>query len=153
MRSALSLAPVIAGAVLASTLAAGAPPPAPAAPAVLTGRAAMGDWTTDAPGVRRKLTPDDLPAPYTTPSADNEARIVRRPPGALPRVPDGFVVDLLTARVSEPRMLRTAPNGDVFVVESAAGRVKVVRGARGTAEALPLDRVRRLLQDHRVLPP
>jgi glucose/arabinose dehydrogenase len=132
MRSALfRLAPAIAGAVLASTLAAGAPAPAnaPAAPAVLTGRAAMGDWTTDAPGVRRKLTPDDLPAPYATPSADNGATIVRRPSGALPRVPDGFVVDLLTTKVSEPRMIRTAPDGDVFVVESGAGRVKVVRGA------------------------
>ena len=32
-------------------------------------------------------------------------------------------------------------------------RARTVRGARGTAEALPLDRVRRLLQDHRVLPP
>lgn len=31
-------------------------------------------------------------------------------------------------------------------------RAQTVRGARGTAEALPLDRVRRLLADHRVLP-
>src|SRR5215831_21026358 len=132
MRSALSRLAPIAGAVLTSTLAAGAPSPAgapaaPAAPAVLTGRAAMGDWTTDAPGVRRKLTPDDLPAPYATPSADNGATIVRRPSGALPRVPDGFVVDLLTTKVSEPRMIRTAPNGDIFVIESEAGRVKIVR--------------------------
>lgn len=32
-------------------------------------------------------------------------------------------------------------------------RAQTVRGARGTAEALPLERVKRLLQDHRVLPP
>ena len=31
-------------------------------------------------------------------------------------------------------------------------RAQTVRGARGTARALPLDRVRRLLQDHRVMP-
>jgi D-aminopeptidase len=31
-------------------------------------------------------------------------------------------------------------------------RAQTVHGARGTAEALPLDRVRRLLADHRVLP-
>ena len=104
--------------------AGGAPPPT-----TLTGQAAMGDWTTDAPGVRRKLVPGDLPAPYATTSADNGATIVRRPAGALPRVPDGFVVDLLTTEVKQPRMIRTAPNGDVFVVESEAGRVKVVRGA------------------------
>jgi glucose/arabinose dehydrogenase len=47
----------------------------------------------------------------------------------LPRVPDGFVVDQLTTQVVEPRMIRTAPNGDIFVVESDAGRVKIVRGA------------------------
>jgi glucose/arabinose dehydrogenase len=109
--------------------AAGSPRPAAQAPAALTGQAAMGDWTTDAPGVRRKLTPADLPAPYATSSADNGATIVRRPAGALPRVPAGFVVDLLTTDVNQPRMIRTAPNGDVFVVESEAGRVKIVRGA------------------------
>jgi len=96
---------------------------------VLTGQAAMGDWTTDAPGVRRKLTPEDLPAPNATASVDNGATIVPRPAGALPQVPPGFVVDLLTTDVQKPRMIRTAPNGDVFVVESEAGRVKVVRGA------------------------
>ncbi|HMG56285.1 MAG TPA: PQQ-dependent sugar dehydrogenase [Kofleriaceae bacterium] len=110
--------------------------PAPAAPAArpqatapLTGKAAMGDWTTDAPGVRRKLIAADLPAPYATKSADNGATIVRRPAGALPRVPRGFTVELLTSDLRGPRMIRTAPNGDVFVVESEAGRVKVVRGA------------------------
>jgi glucose/arabinose dehydrogenase len=101
----------------------------PAAGAPLTGQAAMGDWTTDAPGIRRKLVPDDLPAPYATTSVDNGATIVPRPAGALPQVPEGFVVELLTTDVAQPRMIRTAPNGDIFVVESEAGRVKVVRGA------------------------
>ena len=32
-------------------------------------------------------------------------------------------------------------------------RAHTVRGARGTAQAVPLDRVRRLLQDHRVIQP
>lgn len=31
-------------------------------------------------------------------------------------------------------------------------RAQTVRGARGTADALPLDRTKRLLQDHRILP-
>src|SRR5260221_6459426 len=127
MRSPIScLALAGAGAALVSCSPSRA---APAPAAALTGQAAMGDWTTDAPGVRRKLVPADLPAPYATASADNGATIVPRPAGALPRVPDGFVVDLLTTEVAQPRMIRTAPNGDVFVVESAAGRVKVVRGA------------------------
>ena len=108
-------------------------PARPAAPAALTGAAAIGDWTTDAPGVRRKLTVADLPAPYATTSVDNGPKIVARPTGAMPKVPPGFAVDLLTRDVKKPRMLRTAPNGDVFVVESAAGRIKVVRGADGPA--------------------
>ena len=32
---------------------------------LLTGKAAMDDWTTDAPGVRRKITIEDLPAPVS----------------------------------------------------------------------------------------
>jgi glucose/arabinose dehydrogenase len=127
MRSLICLALAAAPHALAAcSPSSAAPPPGPA---LLTGKAATGDWTTDAPGVRRKLVPDDLPAPYATPSADNGAHIVPRPAGALPRVPDGFVVDQLTTQVVEPRMIRTAPNGDIFVVESDAGRVKIVRGA------------------------
>ena len=98
---------------------------------LLTGEAAKGDWRTDAPGVRRKLTPADLPAPYATDSADNGANIVPRPEGASPRVPDGFRVELFASGLTDPRMARTAPNGDLFVVESSAGRVRVLRDADG----------------------
>ena len=48
--------------------------------ALLTGKAAMGDWRSDAPGVRRRIAPSDLPAPYATASARNGPRIVPRPP-------------------------------------------------------------------------
>src|SRR4051794_14183557 len=37
----------------------------------LTGRGALGYWTTDAPGVRRKITTEDLAEPYATRSANN----------------------------------------------------------------------------------
>lgn len=104
----------------------------PAAPGVLlTGEAAKGDWTTDAPGVRRKLTPADLPPPYATESAANGPRLVPRPEGALPLVPAGFRVQVFAEGLTGPRMLRTAPNGDVFVVESRAGQVRVLRDADG----------------------
>ena len=46
---------------------------------VLTGAAVLGDWTTDAPGVRRRITPADMPKPFDTPSLDNGPRMVRRP--------------------------------------------------------------------------
>ncbi len=56
---------------------------------VRPGPAAYGDWRTDAPGVRRLITPTDLPAPYTTQSAaiPPVARLERRD---LPKTPDGF---------------------------------------------------------------
>lgn len=95
--------------------------------AVLTHEAAMGDWTTDAPGVWRRLTVDDLPAPYATSSVDNGPRMVRRPQGAWPKVPEGFVVELLLEGLDNPRKITTAPNGDLFITESGPGRVRVVR--------------------------
>lgn len=98
---------------------------------LLTGEAAMGDWTTDAPGRRRLLTPADMPPPYATPSVDNGANVIPRPEGAAPRVPAGFRVELFAFGLTRPRMARTAPNGDLFVVESAANRVRVLRDADG----------------------
>ncbi len=95
---------------------------------VRTGPAAYGDWRSDAPGVRRLITPADLPPPYATPSAANPSSRVTRPPGALPKVPPGFSVDLVASGLSLPRVIRAAPNGDMFVAESGAGRVLVFRG-------------------------
>src|SRR3954469_13599170 len=59
---------------------------------VLSGREALGDWTTDAPGVRRRIALADLPKPYETRSVDNGPKVVRRPEGAWPRAPQGFTV-------------------------------------------------------------
>ncbi len=97
----------------------------------LTGREALGDWTTDAPGVRRKITAADLAPPFETPSARNQPRVVDRPEGAWPKAPEGFKVTEFTADVDNPRAIITAPNGDLFVAESMPGRVKVVRDADG----------------------
>jgi glucose/arabinose dehydrogenase len=101
----------------------------PAGSEVLTGRVAAGDWTTDAPGVRRRLTVDDLPPPHDTPSARNFPKLVARPEGASPRVPDGFAVREFARDLDQPRVIVTAPNGDLFVAESRANRVRVLRDA------------------------
>jgi glucose/arabinose dehydrogenase len=113
------------------------PPPGPsgAAPAggrVLTGRDALGDWTTDAPGVRRKITVDDLAPPFETPSVDNgPRRMAARPKDAWPRAPQGFNVSEFAIGLNNPRKIITAPNGDIFVAESYPGRVRVLRDADG----------------------
>jgi glucose/arabinose dehydrogenase len=97
----------------------------------LTGEAAKGDWTTDAPGVRRKLTTDDLPAPFATGSVRNHPRKIRQPQGVWPQVPQGFRVEKFAEGLTNPRMIRTAPNGDLFLAESEANRVRVMRDADG----------------------
>ncbi|HUI97247.1 MAG TPA: sorbosone dehydrogenase family protein [Xanthobacteraceae bacterium] len=98
---------------------------------LLTGAAAFGDWRADAPMVRRKITPADLPPPFATRSADNDARVVRRPASASPQVPPGFRVALFASGFKEPRSLVTAPNGDIFVAETEVGRIRVLRAADG----------------------
>jgi len=117
------------------------PPTKPRPGELLTGQAALGDFSTDAPGVRRKITPADLPPPFATKSAENPARIAARPAGASPRVPDGFKVDLFAGgsgngigngqALNGPRQARVAPNGDLFVVESESNRVRVLRDTNG----------------------
>jgi glucose/arabinose dehydrogenase len=97
----------------------------------LTGKEALGDWTTDAPGVRRKITLADLATPFETPSANNFPRVVRRPEGAWPKAPEGFEVTQFATGLSEPRVIVRAPNGDLFLAESRANRVHVFRDDDG----------------------
>jgi glucose/arabinose dehydrogenase len=99
--------------------------------AILKGKDALGDWTTDAPSVRRKITVADLATPYDTPSANNFPRVVKRPEGAWPKAPEGFVVAQFADGLTEPRVIVRAPNGDLFVTESRAGRLRVLRDADG----------------------
>lgn len=98
---------------------------------VLTGTAAMGDWSQDKPGVRRKITVADLPPPFATESVKNGPKLVDRPEGAWPKAPDGFKVELVATDFEQPRVVVTAPNGDLFVTESKAGRITVLRDTNG----------------------
>ncbi|MEO7167668.1 MAG: PQQ-dependent sugar dehydrogenase [Chthoniobacterales bacterium] len=104
--------------------------PAPAGK-VLTGKAAMSDWTGDAPGVRRQITVADLPPPNDTRSANNGPDIVARPAGAQLHVPAGFKIEEYAAGLKDPRVLLAAPNGDLFIVESRSNQVKVMRDRDG----------------------
>ena len=101
---------------------------------LLTGKAAMGDWKSDAPGARRKITVEDLPAPSSNVLAINPARVARRPADAQPQVPHGFKIDLYASGFRDPRFLLTAPNGDIFVVESRGNQIKVLRDTKGTGK-------------------
>jgi glucose/arabinose dehydrogenase len=98
---------------------------------VFTGQAAMGDWTTDAPGVHRKITVEDLQPPSSNRFSISPPHEVRRPEGAQLQVPSGFKIDMFASGLRDPRFLLTAPNGDIFVVESRADRIKVLRDTKG----------------------
>ena len=103
-----------------------------AEPVILSGKAAVdADWTKDAPGVRHKITVADLPEPFATESVTNDARVVDRPSGAQPQVPAGFKIEEYASKFRNPRYLLTAPNGDIFVTESRADQIKVMRDTDG----------------------
>jgi glucose/arabinose dehydrogenase len=112
---------------LAALSAAAAAQSAPQHP-VLTGQAAFTDAAHEAPGIRRHLTVADLPDPAPDQSVDNGPNIVPRPANAWPIAPKGFKVELYTTDLDNPRLIRFAPNGDLFLAESASGKIKVFRG-------------------------
>ena len=86
------------------------------------------DFRFEEPGKVRKITVQDLPAPYVTDSAANGPQVVARPHDAWPKAPVGFSVQQYATGLDNPRLLRTAPNGDIFLAESSSGKIRVFRG-------------------------
>ena len=95
---------------------------------VLTGQQAFTDYSKEHPGVIRHLTVNDLPAPYASKGVDNGAEMVPRPENAWPQTLPGFKVDQYYSGLDQPRLIRTAPNGDLFVAISYDNKVMVFRG-------------------------
>jgi glucose/arabinose dehydrogenase len=89
--------------------------------------ASSGAWAADIPGQQFSISPASLPKPYATPAVDNTSQVIPRPARTLPKAPDGFVVSVFAARVPHARWMTVAPNGDVFLAESDAGKVVVLR--------------------------
>jgi glucose/arabinose dehydrogenase len=97
---------------------------------VLQGKDAFGSWRDDKPGIVRLIRPNDLPKPGASRSVANPTRVTARG-DATPQVPQGFKIELLAEGLSDPRVLRVAPNGDIFVAETRAGRIRVLRAGEG----------------------
>jgi glucose/arabinose dehydrogenase len=102
----------------------------PSAPAPALGSDA-GDWRRDAPGVEHEIKLASLPAPYSTASAGNNPQVVAKPEEVGLFVPPHFKVQLFAAGLAGPRLLRVAPNGDIFVAETRANRIRVLRAFDG----------------------
>ena len=101
---------------------------------ILTGGNAFSDSAKLTPGTARKITPKDLPAPGAgTPGKQKQ---VARPAGAMPKAPAGFTVGIYAETGNNtPRQIRTAPNGDIFVMNTQQGTISVYRGM--TADGKP----------------
>ncbi len=101
----------------------------------ITGPAAFTDYSQEHPGVTRKITVADLPKPMEDTSVDNGASVVPRPDGAMPQAPPGFKVELYAQGFQEPRLIRTAPNGDLFLADSHGDKIWVLRGVGADGKA------------------
>jgi glucose/arabinose dehydrogenase len=136
--------------------------PAFAQQPVSTGQAAFANYEQQAPGARRRITVADLPEPDQAQAVDNGPHVVPRPEGVWPQAPDGFKVTLYaggdaatpmqrgdmkretnqatSGTFVEPRLIRTAPNGDLFLADSQAGIVFVLRGTNAEGRAAAIEK-------------
>ncbi|MGA8412527.1 MAG: sorbosone dehydrogenase family protein, partial [Xanthobacteraceae bacterium] len=73
------------------------------------------------------ITAADLPAPFASPSVRSRSSVVPRPAGAQLKVPPGFEIKQIAQGLEKPRLMRLAPNGDIFVAETSYGRVRALR--------------------------
>lgn len=84
-----------------------------------------------------QIKPEELPKPFATDSARRNSRIVEQPENASLKMPKGFKANVFAEGGFEyPRMMALAPNGDVFVADSRANSVIVLRDKNkdGTAD-------------------
>jgi len=126
----------------------------------VTGQAAFADWNQQQPGLRRKITLADLPEPKPDEAVDNTPRVTPRPSDAWPIAPAGFKVTLYAGGDSAPmqradnkermvqssgtftmpRLIRTAPNGDLFLADSGAGTIFILRGVGSDGKAAHVEK-------------
>jgi glucose/arabinose dehydrogenase len=126
----------------------------------VTGQAAFADWNQQEPGVRKKITVADLPAPNPAEAVSNTAHVIERPSDAWPIAPSGFKVTLYAGGDAKPmqradnkehmqlsggtftmpRLIRTAPNGDLFLADSGAGIIFVLRGLGADGKAAQIEK-------------
>jgi len=76
-----------------------------------------------------------LPAPFATHSAGNGPDKAKPPAGFLPTVPPGFRLNVFARNFKRPRWLTVAPNGDIFLADTGAGEIVVLRDPQHTGGA------------------
>src|ERR1700759_3772676 len=126
----------------------------------VTSQAAFADWNQQKPGVRRRITLADLPQPNPEEAVNNTPHVVPRPADSWPIAPTGFKVALYAGGDSAPmqradnkermarssgtftmpRLIRTAPNGDLFLADSGARTIFVLRGVDPDGKAAHIEK-------------
>lgn len=74
------------------------------------------------------IKPEDLPKPFATDSARMGSKIIEQPADAKLQMPENFTIDVYAeGGFTYPRWMVEAPNGDVFVADSRANSIVVLR--------------------------
>lgn len=87
------------------------------------------------PGTKASVDLSALAKPGDTPSKANPSQRISKPANARPTVPAGFSVNAFAEGLSHARNMAVAPNGDVLLVESNAGKITLLRDADGDGKA------------------
>ncbi|CAN5490567.1 sorbosone dehydrogenase family protein [soil metagenome] len=75
-----------------------------------------------------QINPSDLPKPFATDSARRDSKIIEQPADAVLKVPKGFKINVFAeGDFKYPRWMTLAPNGDVFVADSRANSIIILR--------------------------
>ncbi|MDQ3041871.1 MAG: sorbosone dehydrogenase family protein [Acidobacteriota bacterium] len=75
-----------------------------------------------------QINAKDLPKPYATESARRNSKVVPQPGDAKLSMPKGFKISVFAeGGFTYPRWMTLAPNGDVFVADSRANAIVVLR--------------------------
>jgi glucose/arabinose dehydrogenase/cytochrome c2 len=97
------------------------------------------DWKRDAPGRTHKIDVAKLPPPFDTGSVANFPRFVEKPANAKLSLPAGFKIDTYATGLQGPRVMRVAPNGDIFLSEPQVGKILVMRPSADGAKAASVE--------------
>ncbi len=118
------------------------------------------DWSMQKPGARHKITVADLPSPAQWQAVNKTPYVIVRPGDGWPKAPAGFKVTLYAGgnaapmersqnvrhmqlsngTFTMPRLMVTAPNGDIFLADSGAGVIFVMRGVTADGQAAQIQK-------------
>jgi glucose/arabinose dehydrogenase len=74
------------------------------------------------------IKPESLPKPFETQSVVNGPRVIPQPAGAKLHLPPGFEVQVFAeGDFQNPRWIIEGPNGDLFVADSRANKIILLR--------------------------